>query len=61
MVIFLLSFPYKYNIPSVSDESGSLNILTGSTLASTGDNGKVHLWKESIDGNYVEYAEMGPT
>ena len=34
---------------------------TGSLLASTGDSGKLHLWKEDINGNYIEFAEMDPT
>ncbi|KAL6717163.1 hypothetical protein ACLMJK_005078 [Lecanora helva] len=33
----------------------------GSALVSTGDSGKVHLWKEDIDGEFIEYAETGPT
>lgn len=33
---------------------------TGSALASTGDNGKVHLWRESLGGKYIEFAETEP-
>ncbi|KAL9130716.1 MAG: hypothetical protein Q9175_006953 [Cornicularia normoerica] len=29
-------------------------------LASTGDNGKVHLWKQSLSGDYVDFAEIEP-
>ncbi|CAD6584972.1 MAG: epoxide hydrolase, soluble (sEH) [Alectoria sarmentosa] len=32
-------------------------IYDGSALASTGDNGKVHLWKQSLSGDYIEFAE----
>ena len=34
-----------------------LIITVGSALASTGDNGKIHLWKESLSGEYVEFAD----
>lgn len=37
--------------------SRCLTSYAGSALASTGDNGKVHLWKQSLNGNYVEFAE----
>ena len=37
-----------------------LTFNLGSTLASTGDNGKVHMWRESVGGNYTEFAETGP-
>ena len=36
------------------------NYRPGSALASTGDNGIVHLWRESIDGSYIEFAETEP-
>lgn len=32
----------------------------GSALASTGDNGKVHLWKHSLNGDYIEFADTEP-
>lgn len=28
---------------------------------SSGDNGKVQLWKEDVNGNYIEFAETEPT
>ncbi|KAL8828057.1 MAG: hypothetical protein Q9191_002812 [Dirinaria sp. TL-2023a] len=33
----------------------------GSTLVSTGDSGKVHLWRQNIKGDFVEFAETGPS
>lgn len=36
------------------------DLVTGSTLASTGDNGKVHLWRENFNGDYIEFAETEP-
>jgi len=33
----------------------------GSTLASTSDNGQVHLWRQSLDGHYIEFSETGPS
>lgn len=41
-------------------ESISLTLYIGSALASTGDNGKVHLWRESLSGKYLEFAETEP-
>lgn len=35
-------------------------IYDGSALASTGDDGKVHLWKQSLSGDYVDFAETEP-
>ena len=32
----------------------------GSALASTGDNGKVYLWRESLSGEWIEFAETEP-
>ena len=37
-----------------------MNHSVGSALASTGDNGKVHLWREDLSGNYIEFAETEP-
>lgn len=37
-----------------------LTMYIGSALASTGDNGKVHLWKQSLSGDYVEFSETEP-
>lgn len=37
-----------------------LTSYPGSTLASTGDNGKVHLWRESLGGKYIEFAQTEP-
>ena len=41
----------------VRTESYNAKDCTGSALASTGDSGKVHLWRETVLGNYVEFAE----
>lgn len=30
----------------------------GDTLASSGDDGAVKLWKKSIDGEWIEYGEI---
>ncbi|KAL8756351.1 MAG: hypothetical protein Q9199_003008 [Rusavskia elegans] len=32
----------------------------GSTIASTGDSGKLQLWKQNLDGHFVEFAETRP-
>ena len=40
--------------------SHCLSSSAGSALASTGDNGKVHLWKQGLNGDYVEFAEVEP-
>ncbi|KAL8963583.1 MAG: hypothetical protein Q9193_000176 [Seirophora villosa] len=32
----------------------------GSTIASTGDSGKLHLWKQDLKGDFIEFAETGP-
>ena len=37
-----------------------LSRYAGSALASTGDNGKVHLWRESLSGEWIEFAETEP-
>lgn len=29
----------------------------GSALASTGDSGKLHLWKQNLDGEFIEFAQ----
>lgn len=31
----------------------------GSVLASTGDSGKLHLWKQDLSMRFVEFAETG--
>lgn len=41
--------------------SRCLTSYVGSALASTGDNGKVHLWKQSLSGDYAEFAETDET
>lgn len=32
----------------------------GSTITSTGDSGRLHLWKQNLSGGFVEFAEAGP-
>ncbi|KAL8659619.1 MAG: hypothetical protein Q9226_000324 [Calogaya cf. arnoldii] len=32
----------------------------GSTIASTGDSGKLQLWKQNLDGHFIEFAETRP-
>ncbi|KAI4287325.1 MAG: hypothetical protein L6R35_003420 [Caloplaca aegaea] len=32
----------------------------GSTIASTGDSGKLRLWKQDLKGDFIEFAETGP-
>lgn len=34
--------------------------MIGSTLASTGDSGKLHLWKQNLAGKFIEFCEAGP-
>ena len=36
-----------------------LTPYVGGALASTGDDGKVHMWKRSLSGTYSEFAETG--
>ena len=36
-------------------------IITGNALASTGDSGNVHLWKPNLQGEFIEFAETGPS
>lgn len=36
-------------------------IVLGNAVASTGDNGKVHLWKQNLSGGFIEFAETGPS
>lgn len=35
-------------------------LVLGSALASTGDNGKVHIWKKGLEGQYYEFSETAP-
>lgn len=46
-------------IPSLISFANGLWLISypGSTLASTGDSGKVYMWRENIGGNFVEFAE----
>lgn len=53
------SLRYSYANPR-DDESYRLKCFLGSALASTGDNGKVHLWRESLNGGYIEFADTEP-
>ncbi len=59
MVIDLTTPPFSITTP-LKQESYGLRCFIGSALASTGDNGKVHLWRESLNGNYIEFAETEP-
>lgn len=36
-------------------------ILSGNALASTGDSGNVHLWKQNVSGEFIEFSETGPS
>ena len=38
-----------------------LLIVPGNALASTGDSGNVHLWKQNLGGEFIEFAETGPS
>lgn len=33
------------------------NQFQGSALASTGDSGTLHLWKQNLDGEFIEFAQ----
>ncbi|KAL9041923.1 MAG: hypothetical protein Q9180_000958 [Flavoplaca navasiana] len=33
---------------------------SGSSIASTGDSGRLQLWKQSLDGHFIVFAETGP-
>ena len=35
--------------------------LSGNALASTGDSGNVHLWKQNVRGEFIEFSETGPS
>lgn len=37
------------------------SVSLGSALASTGDNGKLHLWKQNLDGEFIEFAQTEVT
>lgn len=39
---------------------GAKNCHSGSALASTGDTGKLYLWKQNLAGQFIEFAETGP-
>ena len=36
-------------------------MFSGNAVASTGDSGKAHLWKRDLNGNFIEFAETGPS
>ena len=36
------------------------NTCSGNAFASTGDSGILHIWKQNIDGQFIEFAETGP-
>ena len=36
-------------------------LLSGSAFVSTGDSGKLHLWKQDAYGEFAEFAEAEPT
>lgn len=33
--------------------------FVGSAIASTGDSGKLHLWRQDLNGHFIEFAEAG--
>ncbi|KAL8780482.1 MAG: hypothetical protein Q9213_006442 [Squamulea squamosa] len=47
---------YLQSLHSLTLAHGSL----GSTIASTGDSGTLQLWRQNLDGVFVEFAETGP-
>lgn len=53
----------KVAVLSHSDNSAVWKVRwvhDGSALASTGDTGKLHLWKQNLAGQFIEFAETGP-
>ncbi|KAI4159916.1 MAG: hypothetical protein L6R39_000292 [Caloplaca ligustica] len=71
---YALTTPYKphsastgigqvQSSPPEERHSSSLAIRqtpSGSAIVSTGDNGKLHLWKQDLKGDFIEFAETGP-
>ena len=44
-----------HTLPSIAHQ------CAGNALVSTGDSGKVHLWKQHLNGDFIEFAETGPS
>jgi len=45
----------------IDQTSLDAHIDLGNALVSTGDSGRVHLWKQQLNGDYVEFAETMPS
>ena len=48
----------KVGIHGVSYRAAAYKRL-GNAFASTGDSGKLHIWKQNLDGHFIEFAETG--
>ena len=59
-----LSFPPKKALKNSQNLKPPVNYNSlgiGSMLGSAGDDGRVHMWRQSIHGAWIEYSETGPT
>lgn len=45
------------SLPDLIWKSTLNDAFEGSALASTGDSGKLHLWKQNLDGEFIEFAQ----